>query len=153
MSKGKKETFVNPIDPEKVAENPGLLPYAHHVGSTSIKPIDKGRVKGRAMLAMEQQTSKQLEQIHGQIKTLAEQAKRLQERVEVSQRIYEADMNFEPLTGHTYHLYEKENGGYVLSMIGPNEWGRSTPFKSHLSNVTLMADHTWDVHEENDSAN
>ncbi len=148
MAQDEKEPFVNPIDPEKVAESPGLLTYAHHVGSASIKPVDKGRVKGRAMLAMEQQTSMQLEQIHGQIKTLAEQAKKLQERVEVSQRIYEADMNFEPLTGHTYHLYEKENGDYILSMVAPTEWGKSRPFKSHLSTVTLMADHTWDIHED-----
>jgi len=146
MAKEKKE-FVNPIDPDKVAENPGLLPYAHHVGSTSIKPIDEGKVKGRAVRAMEQQTVKQLEQIQGQINTLVDQAREIQERVSVSQQIYEADMSFEPLVGHTYYLYQKEDEKFVLSMIAPTEWGRSKPYKTHTATVTLMADHTWEIHK------
>ena len=31
-----QEEFINPIDPDKVAENPHLLPYAHTVGSAVI---------------------------------------------------------------------------------------------------------------------
>ena len=44
--------FVNPIDPDKIAENPHLLPYAHQVGSAVIKPEDQGKLKGRALSAM-----------------------------------------------------------------------------------------------------
>ena len=40
----KEEKWVNPIDPEKIAENPHLLPYAHSVGGAVIKPMDKGRM-------------------------------------------------------------------------------------------------------------
>ena len=39
------EAFVNPIDPDKVAKAPHILPYAHTVGGVSIAPIDKGKVK------------------------------------------------------------------------------------------------------------
>ena len=31
-----EEAFVNPIDKDKVAENPGLLPYAHTAGGAVI---------------------------------------------------------------------------------------------------------------------
>jgi hypothetical protein len=48
-----KSTFVNPIDPDKIAENPGFLPYAHHAGSMPIKPEDEGKLKSRALRAME----------------------------------------------------------------------------------------------------
>jgi hypothetical protein len=47
----------NPIDKDKITETPSTLPYAHHVGSPVIKPIDKGRVKGNAMSAMVEQTT------------------------------------------------------------------------------------------------
>ena len=47
-----EEPFVNPIDKDKIAENPHLLPYAHTVGGSVIKPIDKGRTKGLALDAM-----------------------------------------------------------------------------------------------------
>ena len=33
-----EDPFLNPINPEKVAQNPGLLPYAHTAGSAIIKP-------------------------------------------------------------------------------------------------------------------
>ncbi len=54
-----KEAFINPIDKDKIAENPHLLPYAHTVGGAVIKPIDQGRVKGLAVKAMHKQTDMQ----------------------------------------------------------------------------------------------
>ena len=50
----------NPIHPDKITPTPHLLPYAHHVGSAIIKPLDKGKSKGVAMKAMYQQTENQL---------------------------------------------------------------------------------------------
>ena len=77
----------NPIDKDKVAENPGLLPYAHTVGGFEIKPIDKGRVKGNALSAMEEQTNVQMTQLYQQMETLVAQAEAIKERVEISQKI------------------------------------------------------------------
>ena len=37
-----EDPFLNPINPDKVAENPGLLPYAHTAGGAVIKPDDMG---------------------------------------------------------------------------------------------------------------
>ena len=139
------ERKENPIDSDKVADNPHLLPYGHHVGSASIKPVDKSKVKGKAVAAMQEQTGQQLGQIKKQMQTLAQQANDIQKRVEISEKIYDADTNFEPQIGHTYYLYEREEGKYVLSMIGPDDWGRSMPFKQYLASVHLLADHTWKV--------
>lgn len=139
------EEKENPIDPENVAENPHLLPYGHHVGSPSIKPVDKSKVKGKAVAAMQEQTGQQLGQIKKQMQTLAQQANEIQKRVEISQKIYEADTSFEPQIGHTYYLYERREGKYVLSMIGPDDWGKTMPFNQYLAAVELLADHTWKV--------
>jgi hypothetical protein len=145
-----EEGEENPIDPDKVAENPHLLPYGHHVGSASIKPVDKSKVKGKAVAAMQEQTGQQLGQIKKQMQTLAQQASEIQKRVEISEKIYDADTNFEPQIGHTYYLYERDEGKYVLSMIGPEDWGRTMPFKQYLASVQLLADHTWKVLDNQD---
>lgn len=139
-----KELFINPIDKDKVAENPHLLPYAHTVGGALIEPIDRGKVKGRAMAAMYEQTDRQLAQIREQVELLARQAKAIQDRVAISEEIYLSEMNFEPLTGHTYHLYRRANGRSVLSMVGPDEWGLKMPM-DFVASARLLADHTWEV--------
>lgn len=137
----------NPVDPEKTSEQPGLLPYAHHVGSALIRPIDKGKVKGLAVSAMYEQANMQMANIRKQIDLLAEQARSIQKRVELSEEIYQAEMNFKPLIGHTYHLYQRENGAFVLSMVAPQEWGRKKPFTFKAS-VKLLSDHTWQMIDE-----
>lgn len=142
----KKKSFINPIDPDKIAENPGLLPYAHTVGGAVIKPIDKGRVKGLAVSAMYEQTEMQMDQIRKQVELLVEQAETIRKRVELSEKIYLAEMNIKPLIGKIYHLYEKKNGTFVLSMISFEEWGNSCPYKFEGS-VKLLSDHTWEIQE------
>lgn len=146
MSKAEKEEFINPIDPDKVAENPGLLPYAHTVGSAIIKPIDKGRIKGLAVSSMYEQTEMQMDQIRKQVELLVEQAETIRKRVIVSEKIYLAEMNIKPLIGQTYHLYEKKDGKNVLSMISPSEWGGSCPYEFEAT-VKLLSDHTWEIQE------
>ncbi|MEJ6615766.1 MAG: DUF2452 domain-containing protein [Crocinitomicaceae bacterium] len=141
------DEFINPIDPDKITENPSSLEYPHHAGSALVKPEDKGKIKGRALSAMEFQTDMQLDQIYQQMQLLAEQAKKLNNRKDISEMIYQAEMRFEPLINHIYHLYKKEDSTYLLSLIAPNQWGRSKKSFDFLATVRLLADHTWDVLE------
>lgn len=136
----------NPIDKDKVTENPGTLAYPHTVGGVVIRPEDVGRVKANALSAMNQQTELQLDQIREQIRLLAEQVERIEKRKQVSMLIYGAEMGFDPIIGHDYHLYRKRDGRLVLSMVKPTEWGRSMPYE-HVASVRLLSDHTWDVKE------
>jgi hypothetical protein len=144
-----KALLINPIDKDKVAENPHLLPYAHTVGGAVIKPIDKGKVKGLAVTAMHEQTNIQLDQIRKQVELLVTQAQSIHKRVEVSEKIYLSDINFDPIIGKTYHLYKRNNGENVLSMVAPHEWGRKKPFE-FVATVKLLADHTWEIQTTND---
>jgi hypothetical protein len=73
------------------------------------------------------------------------QATAIKKRVEVSEKIYTAQMSFEPFVGNVYHLYQKE-GIYKLMIIAPNEWGRSKPSDLiFVDSVKLLSDHTWDI--------
>ncbi len=139
-----KEDFINPIDKDKITDKPGLLEYGHHSGSALIKPVDAGKVKGRALSAMYDQTDMQLAQLKQQIDLLARQAQHIKDRAKISEKIYKARMSFEPLIGHTYYLYENTSGEYVLSMIKPDEWGRKKPY-FYIATTKLLADHTWEI--------
>lgn len=139
------EEFTNPIDPDKITESPGLIPYPHHIGSPAFAPTEKGLIKSRSMRAMEEQSNLQLKQIQEQIALLAKQAENLKNRVEVSKAIYTSEMNFEPVVGEEYHLYARREEDFVLSMIAPEEWGKKTPFKHFVASVRLLADRTWEV--------
>lgn len=142
-----QEAFVNPIDKDKVADSPGLLPYAHTAGGAVIRPEDKGRIRGNAMTAMCDQTERQMEQLRQQMETLMRQAQSLNKRMTISEAIYQADIPFQPVIHHIYHLYRrKTDGTHLLSMVAPAEWGRRAPFE-HLATVRLLGDHTWEILE------
>ncbi len=154
----KKKVDINNIDLEqmkdKVTDLPGLIEYAHSVGSAIVKPEDKGKIKGTAVAAMHEQTDRQFRQLYEQMQTLAEQAKYLKKRVNISERIYLADMGFDPVYNKNYYLFQRENGEDVLTMVSPEEWGRSNPYKKFIAQVRLLSDHTWEVvRTEDDSFN
>ncbi len=148
--KKKQAEFINPIDKDKISENPHSLEYGHHAGSALIKPEDQGKLKSRSINSMEQQTDMQLGQIYDQMQLLAEQAKKINERKKISEFIYTAEMRFEPFINHTYHLYQKETGVFSLSLVGPKQWGKSGANLEFVGTVKLLADHTWDILERNE---
>lgn len=133
---------------EKISDMPGLIAFPHTVGGAVIHPEDAGKLKGRALSAMREQTSRQMKQLYRQAQMLADQAREIQKRAELSERIYTSQMSFEPLIGHVYYLYERKEGSDLLSMVGPDEWGRSQPFKHFLAKVKLLSDHTWEILEQ-----
>ncbi len=125
-------------------DSQSLLPYATHVGSAIIRPLDKGRTKGIAMQAMYQQTDTQLQQIREQVETLIRQAQAIHDRINLSEKIYKADCGFKPVPGHTYYLYTKKDGSWILSIVAPAEWGSSIPYVFRAE-AQLLADHTWKI--------
>jgi hypothetical protein len=153
MSKDKdrlgQEIDIKKVDRERLKLNsvdlPGLVEYATSASSALIKPEDEGKIKSRALRAMHQQTANQMDQLMEQMKPLIEQAAKLKKRVEISEKIYTAEMSFEPMIGQTYFLYLKKDEQYLLSIISPKEWGDSMPYESFEAEVVLNADHTWDV--------
>ncbi len=145
----KKKVDISQIDldkeREKITDLPGLIEYAHHAGSAIIKPEDKGRIKGNAVAAMHDQTDRQFRQLYEQMQKLIEQAQYLKNRVDVSERIYQASVPFKPVVGKIYYLYKKKDGSDLLSMVSPDEWGKSFPYEIFEAEVRLLSDHTWEI--------
>jgi hypothetical protein len=144
VRKGKRPDGEGYTDTEYYHKQMSVLPYAASVSGALIKPTEEGVIRHKSLTAMEEQTNMQLEQIRKQIELLALQAQEIQKRKELSLIIYGAKLNFSPVIGHVYYLYEKRDGTHVLSMISPSEWGGGAgPFSKCLAGVKLLADHTW----------
>lgn len=121
-----------------------VLPYSASVSGAVIKHTEEGVIRHKALTAMEEQTNMQLVQIRKQIELLALQAQEIQKRKELSMLIYDSKLNFAPVIGQTYYVYEKADGSHLLSLVSPKEWGSgSGPFKRFVAAVKLLADHTW----------
>ena len=73
---------------------------------------------------MSEQVQVQKDQILEQVKLLQKQYNELIERETISNLIYRAEIKFNPVPGHTYHLYLRDTG-YFLSLIEPNQWSRT----------------------------
>ena len=151
-TKKSREINIDEVDMERMKDRttdlPALLDYAHSIGGFSVVPTKQGVIKGQAMSAMKEQTEMHMVQIYEQMQLLALQANKIKRRAEVSFEIYEANMGFKPLVGKTYYLYQKDEKK-LLSMISPKEWGKKIPFEKFLAKVKLLADHTWDILEDN----
>ena len=124
--------------------NQNFAPVPMHVGSAPIKPIDKGKLQSTAYEAMRHHANQQISLLKKQAELIMEQVKEIEERVSISHQIYEAEFRFKPEVGNLYHLYEHE-GKRFLSLIGPNEWGKSKKYERFIASVRLMGDKTWEI--------
>jgi hypothetical protein len=120
-------------------------PYALTVSSPKIEPVDKRMLKANAHESMQHQAQQQINMLRKQAELLIKQAREIEERLEISHSIYKADINFEPVIGGMYHLYQRSDGSQVLTMVAPYEWGKTMPFEIFLHTVRLLADKTWEV--------
>ncbi len=136
----------NPIDKDKTTENPGLIDFPHHIGSAPIIKNEPTLIKSKAMSAMLEQTNAQWQQIQQQLELLKQQTEKLKKRIEFSERIYKAQMSFEPVIGHVYYLYHNYKKNIdVLMMVRPEEWKSMPEHLEFQSTVKLLSDHTWEV--------
>lgn len=121
-----------------------FAPIPLTVSSPVIKPENKGKIKAAAVESMQKQAEQQIAMLRRQAETIMEQVKEIEQRLQVSYGIYEAEIKFTPKVNEVYHLYEKESNK-ILSFIGPKEWGKKLPYDKFLASVKLLADRTWEV--------
>ncbi len=122
----------------------GLSEVPMHVGSAMIRPEDRGKIKAVALQSAQNQAQQQMAMLKRQAEALMEEARRIEERLRLSAQIFEADVNFTPVVGQIYHLYNRESGSKFLSLIGPRQWGERTKPLEHLGTFRYLADSTWE---------
>ena len=83
-----------------------------------------------------------LDVIAQQIRTLQAQAREILEQAQADGALHRADCRFQKRAGHTYHLYERDDGSTYLSMIAPGQW-RDGPPHRFVGSYRLQADMSW----------
>jgi hypothetical protein len=99
---------------DKVTDTPGILPYAHHIGSAPIKPENTSAFVSRAVNKVNQQFKDKFERLKQEYDTMMQE-------LEWNRIIYESELKFEPVVGEIYHLYQKDGKNFI-SLISPKEW-------------------------------
>lgn len=121
-----------------------LSPIPLSVGSPVIRVEDKGKLKANAVEAMHHYASQEIALLKRQADLIMEQVREIENKLKISEKIYESDFRFQPVIGQMYHLYEKEDH-FKLSLIAPGEWGRSKSMGKHIASVKLLGDHSWEL--------
>jgi hypothetical protein len=109
-----------------------------------IRPEDKNQIRANAVEAMHHYANQEMAMLKKQADLIMQQVREIENRLKISEQIYTSDMRFQPIVNQVYHLYEK-NDHYTLSLIGPDEWGKSKSSRKYVASVKLLGDHSWDV--------
>lgn len=129
---------------ESYAGEAKLSPIPLTIGSPAIRPEDKNKIKANAVEAMHHYANQEIGMLKKQADLIMQQVREIESRLHISEQIYQSDLRFTPVVNQIYHLYEKEDH-FILSLIGPNEWGRTKQNKKFIASVKLLGDHSWDV--------
>ena len=109
-----------------------FLPYPVSTLSPPIIPNDLTSFKSRGISQVERDLQQELQEIRETYLATID-------HFNWNKLVYEADIQFEPIIGGTYHLYEMR-GRKMLSMISPDEWPQK-----HLATVRLNMDRQWKI--------
>lgn len=137
-------TELNHTEEESYSGPASLSPIPLSIGSPVIRPEDKNKIKANAVEAMHHYANQEIALLKKQADLIISQVREIEARLKISEHIYESNLKFTPIVNQIYHLYEKDNY-YNLSLIGPNEWGRSKTVGKYVASVKLLGDHSWDV--------
>lgn len=129
---------------ESYSGEASLSPIPLSIGSPVIKPEDRNQIKANAVEAMHHYANQEISMLKKQADLIMQQVREIEQRLKISEHIYTSDIRFVPVVNQVYHLYEKDDH-YSLSLVGPEEWGRSKTTRKYVASVKLLGDHSWDI--------
>lgn len=109
-----------------------FLPYPTSTLSPAIVPNDLTSFKSRGVSQVERDLQQKLVEIREEYISAIT-------HFNWNKLAYEADINFEPVVGQTYYLYNAR-GRNLLSMISPDQW-----FQKHLASLRLNVDRQFEL--------
>jgi hypothetical protein len=118
-------------DEETQRFNSFLLPYGTNLSAPKIEITDINSFKEKGINKIQKIFDTQLEELNKNYYNLIED-------IRLNEMVYNSKYSFEPLIGHTYHLYRGKDGNNFLSLISPLEWN-----KEYILSVKLNSEHKW----------
>ena len=101
--------------PDNFVEDKIVKSYPTEIGSQNFKPDDISLFKLEKTTKIKKYYSTKFEEIANQYESLMKD-------IQINERLYKSNHNFEPVTGEIYNLYKKESGEEFISIISPEEW-------------------------------
>ena len=122
--------------PDNYVPNAHSLPYASDLGAPVIKPDHSlGGWKISAVHTANKHYEERFNKLKKEFKDLSEDYK-------WNEIIFNAEMRFKPVIGKEYHLYQKENGKFYLTLFAPHE--RMSRDEGYQGKFRLNYDNRWE---------
>lgn len=118
----------NVVYDDKDGFTANIKPYGTNVGAPAIKPDDVDTWKSIGVTKVNKQFLSKFNELKKEYQNLIEEFK-------WNELVYKSRFHFEPVIGHTYHLYFGDDGDLFLSLIAPHEWKRD-----HVGSFTLNSE-------------
>ena len=119
--------------PDNFVEDKIYKSYPTEIGSQNFKPDDISLFKLEKTTKIKKYYSTKFEEIANQYESLMKD-------IQINERLYKSNHNFEPVTGEIYNLYKKESGEEFISIISPEEWKSKFEF---IGKFQLTSDGRW----------
>lgn len=119
--------------PDNFVEDKIVKSYPTEIGSQNFKPDDISLFKLEKTTKIKKYYSTKFEEIANQYESLMKD-------IQINERLYKSNHNFEPVTGEIYNLYKKESGEEFISIISPEEWKSKFEF---IGKFQFSSDGRW----------
>ncbi len=107
----------------------GITPGA----PSSIKPVDIEKWKSGVSPTFKNYFQEKYDEIVRQYEELVKE-------YHINKLLYESEINFEPVIGKIYYLYERSNGTRFISMLSYEE----TKWSGYVGKFRLKAQYSWE---------
>ena len=119
--------------PDSFVENRLSKRYPTEIGAPKFEPDNISLFKI-------EKTSKVKKYYSSKFEEMTKEYENLMSEIQVNERLYMADHNFEPISGEIYHLYKKESNEEFLSLISPDQWKRF----EFIGSYRFLSDGRWE---------
>jgi hypothetical protein len=122
--------------PDNYVPNPHSLPYASDLGSPVIRPDHSlGGWKVGAVHTANKHYEERFNKLKKEFKEFSEEFK-------WNEIIFSAEIRFKPVIGKEYHLYQKDNKSFYLTLFAPHE--RVCGNEGYQGKFRLNYDNRWE---------
>lgn len=104
--------------------------------------VDLAKEIARADDMVSAQANGKLKLLANQIRKLQEEAQNILHEAKRNQELHRAECGFQKKVGQIYHLYRRQDGRLLFSILSPQEWGERLPF-DFIGSYRLETDMGW----------
>ena len=127
---------------ENVRQPEHRSPYPVSRLAPSIELVELAKELSDADDMLTAQATAKLRLLAEQMEQLRAKARKILTETREHQDLHRAQCGFSKRAGQAYHLYRKQCGTLLFSLVGPSEWGSKSPFE-YVGTYRLELDKTW----------